>query len=219
MLITLPGAGLTAQAVGQARPDRLALTPYWGKPAVRNFRGGDGNVGIIRSPTRAIARPDLDVGPADSWLENERASRDFPEGRDEDRGGVTVKALSVRQPWAWAIIQGGKDIENRRRPTHIRETIAIHASLSPARDWGMPARVRNPPPEEEWVRGAILGFVDLVDCVERHHSKWFEGPCGYVLTNPRPLRTPIPCKGALGFWRVPARVLRRCRVAPRRTRR
>jgi hypothetical protein len=33
----------------------LALKPYWGKPAVRNFRGGDGNVGIIRSPVRAIA--------------------------------------------------------------------------------------------------------------------------------------------------------------------
>ena len=32
----------------------LALKPYWGKPAVRNFRGDDGNVGIIRSPVRAI---------------------------------------------------------------------------------------------------------------------------------------------------------------------
>src|SRR5215813_9747686 len=31
--------------------------PYRGKPAVRNFRGGDGNVGIIRSPVRAIALP------------------------------------------------------------------------------------------------------------------------------------------------------------------
>jgi len=54
----MPGAGLTATAYGQARPDRLALKPYWGKPAVRNFRGGDGNVGIIRRPVRAIALPD-----------------------------------------------------------------------------------------------------------------------------------------------------------------
>jgi len=43
---------------GQAPSDRPALKPYWGKPAVRNFRGGDGNVGIIRSPVRAIALPD-----------------------------------------------------------------------------------------------------------------------------------------------------------------
>ena len=53
-----PGAGLTAEVFGKARPDRLALKPYRGKPAVRNFREGDGDVGIIRSPLRAIALPD-----------------------------------------------------------------------------------------------------------------------------------------------------------------
>jgi hypothetical protein len=35
---------------GKAPSDIPALKPYWGKPAVRNFRGGGGNVGIIRSP-------------------------------------------------------------------------------------------------------------------------------------------------------------------------
>ena len=43
---------------GKASSDIPALKPYRGKPAVRNFRGGDGNVGIIRSPVRAIALPD-----------------------------------------------------------------------------------------------------------------------------------------------------------------
>jgi hypothetical protein len=57
----MPGAGLTVLSAWQARSDRLALKPYWGKPAVRNFREGDGNVGIIRSPVRAIALPDLTV--------------------------------------------------------------------------------------------------------------------------------------------------------------
>ena len=52
------GARLTAKTHGQARPDRLALKPYWGKPNVRNFRGSDGNGGIIRSPLSAIALPD-----------------------------------------------------------------------------------------------------------------------------------------------------------------
>jgi hypothetical protein len=42
----------------QVAPDTLALKPYWGEPTVRNFREGDGNVGIIRSPVRAIALPD-----------------------------------------------------------------------------------------------------------------------------------------------------------------
>src|SRR5947199_2797337 len=54
----MPGAGLTAEAFGKARSDRLALKPYRGKPAVRNFREGDGDVGIMRSPLRAIALPD-----------------------------------------------------------------------------------------------------------------------------------------------------------------
>jgi hypothetical protein len=49
---------------GQASSDIPALKPYWGKPAVRNFRGGDGNVGIIRSPVRAIALPDYEKGVA-----------------------------------------------------------------------------------------------------------------------------------------------------------
>ena len=41
----------------------LALKPYWGKPTVRNFREGDGNVGIIRSPVRAIVLPDWNPKP------------------------------------------------------------------------------------------------------------------------------------------------------------
>jgi len=38
------------QAVdGKALPEMSALKPYWGKPAVRNFREGDGNNGIIEA--------------------------------------------------------------------------------------------------------------------------------------------------------------------------
>src|ERR1700693_2163407 len=46
------------QSAGKASSDIPALKPYRGKLAVRNFRGGNGNVGIIRSPVRAIALPD-----------------------------------------------------------------------------------------------------------------------------------------------------------------
>jgi hypothetical protein len=34
---------------GKAPPEMSALKPYWGKPAVRNFREGDGNNGIIEA--------------------------------------------------------------------------------------------------------------------------------------------------------------------------
>jgi hypothetical protein len=47
---------------GKALSDTPALKPYWGKPAVRNFREGYGNVGIIRSPLRAMALPDQSSG-------------------------------------------------------------------------------------------------------------------------------------------------------------
>jgi hypothetical protein len=52
------GARLTRSPRGKASAERLALEPYWGKPTVRNLRGGGGNVGIIRSPVRATALPD-----------------------------------------------------------------------------------------------------------------------------------------------------------------
>ena len=51
-----------APRAGKAAPDIPALKPYWGKPTVRNFRGGDGNRGIIRSPQSAIVLPD-EYGP------------------------------------------------------------------------------------------------------------------------------------------------------------
>src|SRR5215813_14209569 len=41
-----------------AGPHREGDKPYRGKPAVRNLRRDDGNVGIIRSPVRAIVLPD-----------------------------------------------------------------------------------------------------------------------------------------------------------------
>src|SRR6202035_2674097 len=46
------------QCTGKAASEIPALKPYRGKLAVRNFRGDDGNVGIIRSPLRAIVLPD-----------------------------------------------------------------------------------------------------------------------------------------------------------------
>jgi hypothetical protein len=48
--------------------------------------------------------------------------------------------------------------------------------------------------------GGIVGVVDVIDCVESHKSKWFNGPFCWVLANPRCLRF-RRCKGALGLFR------------------
>jgi hypothetical protein len=40
-----------------------------------------------------------------------------------------MKILSIRQPWAYLITRGSKNIENRSWPTNYRGPVLIHASL------------------------------------------------------------------------------------------
>lgn len=112
-----------------------------------------------------------------------------------------LKALSIKQPHADKIIYRGKDIENRTWRTKFRGTVAIHAGMKFDEYAGLSDKEKK-----QLVRGAIVGVVDVVDCVDKHKSKWFNGPIGFVLKNPRPLKKPIPCKGKLGFWNVPPRI-------------
>jgi hypothetical protein len=122
-----------------------------------------------------------------------------------------LKAITVRQPWTWAIINAGKDIENRNWKTHFRDSVAIHAAVGITRDEyedgckyikNVSSRIKIPA-YEELVRGAIIGTVEIVDCVQDSDSLWFQGKYGFVLARPKLLLEPIPCKGALGFWNVP----------------
>jgi hypothetical protein len=78
---------IIGRLAGKAPSDKPALKPYRGKPAVRNFRGGDGNVGIIRSPVRAIALPDNR-----HEVEDERALQE----RSSDPLGLESCAATVR---------------------------------------------------------------------------------------------------------------------------
>lgn len=41
-----------------------------------------------------------------------------------------MKAISIRQPWAWAILYAGKDVENRSRRSNYRGPVLLHASGS-----------------------------------------------------------------------------------------
>jgi hypothetical protein len=120
------------------------------------------------------------------------------------------RALSVRQPWAWAIIHAGKDIENRG---HVaiwkggmsRKRIAIHASKGMTRDEYVDAYdfMRSLgvlcPPASALVRGAVIGSVDVVDIVTKSNSPWFFGPRGLVLRDAAPCE-PRACSGALGYF-------------------
>jgi hypothetical protein len=127
-----------------------------------------------------------------------------------------MKALSVRAPWWWFILYGGKDIENRDWPTSFRGTIYLHASkwwstLDVSEDEETAARCRRiardmgrgSQPDYQEMRasgGCIVGQVDIVGCVTQSDSPWFFGRYGFVLANPVAFAKPIPCKGHLGFF-------------------
>jgi len=127
-----------------------------------------------------------------------------------------VKAISIRQPWAWLILNAGKDIENRDWYTNFRGRILLHASkgmtkdeYEDALDTAHGVSITHPftpgltmPPFSKLERGGIIGWVEIVDCVVKSDSPWFFGRYGFVLRNPRPL-TFTPYKGALGLFDVP----------------
>lgn len=120
-----------------------------------------------------------------------------------------MKALTVKQPWAWAIIGGGKVVENRTRRTHHRGQVAVHAGLAtdPFGVRWMATHVPDLVRPSVYDRGYLLGVVDLVDC---HWSRpgccdtpWAEqapGVAHLVLEQPRALLYPIAALGRLGLW-------------------
>jgi hypothetical protein len=137
--------------------------------------------------------------------------------RSRQPKAASVKVIVVRQPWAWLIVHGYKDIENRSWKTRYRGTLLIQASANlPAKrelDAGrLLARKRGVRVPEDLEKGGIVGTVQLEDCVTRSRSKWFEGPIGWVLTKPK--RLPFtPLKGRLGLFDPPKGVLKRLGLA------
>lgn len=115
--------------------------------------------------------------------------------------------LTIRQPWAWAIIHGGKDVENRSWPTHHRGPLLIHAGTAFEADGYETVEqlaTRAVPPAAEFTHAAIIGVVDLVDCVRNSPSAWaVAGAWHWCLYNPRPFDHVVPCRGKLGLWRPP----------------
>lgn len=112
--------------------------------------------------------------------------------------------LSIRQPWAWLIVSGAKDIENRDWPTRFRGEFHVHAGkYKPANDelsaierqYGI--RINRC----DLQYGGVIGTVWLDDCVESHASKWFVGDYGFVLSRPCPVPF-VPLTGRLGFFKV-----------------
>lgn len=123
-----------------------------------------------------------------------------------------MKALSIKQPWAWAIVnlpkEFRKDIENRTWNTKYRGEFLVHASkgfdadgydrmCSYLKKLGYTGAI---PSKKEFVYGAIIGKTKLVDVVPISLSIWFEGVWGFKLKDSIPFNNPIPYKGQLKFF-------------------
>jgi len=131
-----------------------------------------------------------------------------------------MMALSIRQPWAWFILEGApwKDYENRdwtdeyakaqltRCP--VGSNFLIHASagmtvreFDEACAFAVSCGVRVTPRFDALRRGGIVGMVKFEGMVRSSSSPWFCGPLALKLSNayPLPFR---PLKGMLGFFNV-----------------
>lgn len=122
-----------------------------------------------------------------------------------------MRTLSIRQPWAWLIVQGIKPVENRSWSTDYRGEFLIHAGAGLVqRDYRETAAqlrdllgIELPDMHDlQMHRGGIVGIVELVDVVTHHDSPFFTGEFGFVLANARPLPF-VPWKGQLGWFDVP----------------
>lgn len=143
-----------------------------------------------------------------------------------------MKAFSLTQPWASLVIEGHKKYETRSWSTKFRGPLAIHASKGFPR-WakllmgtdeydgdGFIRDALNRFPEE-LPMGSILGVVTLVDCHPtqdvRHGNPlsakeiafgdWAAGRFAWQLENPIRFQYPVPMKGSLGLWEVPANLI------------
>ena len=128
--------------------------------------------------------------------------------------------LTVRQPWASAIFNAGKDIENRVWATDYRGRLWIHSGLATARAepdrWADQHRLWVPP--EPLPRSVIIGSVDLVDIVRNSTSPWaLPRHYHWILRRPMLLLRPVKWKGSLGltFIRPPQGATRPARRSRR----
>jgi ASCH domain len=121
------------------------------------------------------------------------------------------KALSIRQPYAWLICRGYKDIENRNWTTGIRGRIYVHAGVSRIylkdAENNLAKRLSGSQLADYLANkntlsfGAIIGEVDIIDCITKSESPWFTGTYGFLLANPVLYDRPLPCKGKLNFFK------------------
>lgn len=130
-----------------------------------------------------------------------------------------MKTISIKQPWAFLICSGIKPIENRTWPTNYKGRVLVHASAKRCdinkiftnEQWaemGEENRIECAFPDSP--TSAIIGSVEIVDCLINDESIWAEKTekepiiYNWVLANPVLFAKPIlNVKGKLSLWDYP----------------
>ena len=122
-----------------------------------------------------------------------------------------MKAISIKQPWAWLIANGYKTVENRKWYTGHRGDILIHASKSKANLERDIDYVRQAfgigIDQDQLLFGKVLAVADLVACTkepkDRIDQYWHDkGHFAWILRRIRPIE-PFEVRGKLNVFEVP----------------
>lgn len=121
---------------------------------------------------------------------------------------ASLRAITLRQPWADAITHGTKRTENRTWPApgkHHGARILLHAAArdDPAAGPILPDG-SLPAPEPMWTRSAVIAIATLTGCHQAADgccAPWGEpGVWHWQLNDVQALERPVPCRGALRLW-------------------
>jgi hypothetical protein len=120
----------------------------------------------------------------------------------EGTSGRGLPAVSIRQPQASALVDCPGPFEHPAWETEYRGQLLIHAAKRGAGD---PPVGRSDSP----AYGALVGVVDLVDCIRTERDGGGPDEVGFVwvLTNARSFSVPVPYVGRLGLFDVPHAVV------------
>ena len=117
-----------------------------------------------------------------------------------------MRALSIRQPWAWAVAAGMKRIENRRWRVSYRGPLAIHAArVVETEAYARCEALAGRPVPANLALGAVIAVVHLADIVmasELRGDPWAEGPWCWLFDDVMPI-CPVACPGAQQLFTLP----------------
>ena len=110
---------------------------------------------------------------------------------------TAMAAVSIRQPTANAVMARAEPFELPGWLTDYRGPLLIHASRREGGDPPVDASAGA-------AYGALIGVVEMVDCVSRDREGGGPDETAYVwvLADPRPFARPIPYAGRMGLFQV-----------------